>query len=252
MTQTAAGRRPAPAPLRPRLARLARLVRAALLTAAAPAAAAAQDVGYTPEASPFRDVPYRQELTTFGGYFLAGADPAGVAPQSGPMVGARYEIRIGGPAQFYARTAVAFTERDVVNPRLAPGARALGSESVTLGLADVGISLNLTGQRSWRGIVPVVAGGAGIATDFASPDIGGFRLGTPFAITLGAGVRWTSGGNWQVRADVTDYLYQVKYPPLYFQAPASNVDPVLPATAKQNVWKHNAALTLGVSYLFFR
>lgn len=222
------------------------------LLAAAAAPAAAQDVGYTPEASPFRDLPYRQELTFFGGYFLAARDPAGVAPTSGPMAGARYEIRIGGPAQFYARTAVAMSERDVVNPRLAPGARELGSESVTLGLADVGISLNLTGQRSWRGIVPVVSGGAGIATDFASPDVGGFRLGTPFAITLGAGVRWTSGGNWQVRADVTDYLYQVKYPPLYFQAPAPNVDPVLPPNSKQSVWKHNAALTLGVSYLFFR
>ena len=229
-----------------------RALRAALLLVAVAAPAAAQDVGHTPEASPFRDLPYRQELTVFGGYFLAAEDPAGVAPKSGPMTGARYEIRIGGPAQFYARAAVALSERDVVNPRLAPGARELGSESVTLGLADVGISLNLTGQRSWRGIVPVVSGGAGIATDFASPDVGGFRLGTPFAITLGAGVRWTSGGNWQVRADVTDYLYQVKYPPLYFQAPAPNVDPVLPPTSKQSVWKHNAALTLGVSYLFFR
>lgn len=230
-----------------------RALRAVLvLLAAAAAPAAAQDVGHLPEDSPFRDLPYRQELTFFGGYFLAGGDPAGVAPKSAPMFGARYEIRIGGPAQFYARTAMALSERDVVNPRLAPGARELGTESVTLGLADVGISLNLTGQRSWHGMVPVVSGGAGIATDFASPDVGGFRLGTPFAITLGAGVRWTSGGNWQVRADVTDYLYQVKYPPLYFQAPAQNVEPVLPPNSKQNVWKHNAALTLGVSYLFFR
>lgn len=235
---------------RSRAARAA--ARAAFLLLACAATAGAQDVGYTPETSPFRDLPYRQEVSVFGGYFVAGRDPAGVAPQSGPMAGARYEVRIGGPAQFYARTAVAFTERNVVNPRLGPGARALGTESVTLALADVGISLNLTGQRSWRGIVPVIAGGAGVATDFASPDVGGYRLGTPFAITLGAGVRWTSGGRWQARADVTDYLYQVRYPPLYFQAPASGVDPVLPATARQNVWKHNAALTLGVSYLFFR
>ena len=242
-------RRPATAPPRPIRACL---VRAALLLVGAATPATAQDIGYTPEASPFRDLPYRQELTVFGGYYLAGRDPAGVAPQSGPMVGARYEIRIGGPAQFYARTAVAFTERDVLNPRLAEGARELGSESVTLGLADVGVSLNLTGQRSWRGIVPILSGGAGIVTDFASPDVGGFRLGTPFAITLGAGVRWTSGGNWQARADVTDYLYQVRYPPLYFQAPASGVAPVLPPTAKQSNWKHNAALTVGVSYLFFR
>ena len=250
MTDLAFRRRPAPA-LPRRAARVARLSAALLLTAVA-APGAAQDVGFLPEESPYRDLPYRQELTFFGGWFAAGGDPAGVAPRSGPMAGARYEIRLGGPAQFYARTAVARSERLVVNPRLGPEARELGEEAVTLGLADVGISVNLTGQRSWRGLVPVVAGGAGIATDFADRDIGGFRLGTPFALTVGAGVRWTSGGNWQARVDLTDYLYQVKYPPLYFQAPAAGVDPVLDPTAKQSVWKHNAALTVGVSYLFFR
>ena len=229
-----------------------RALRAALLLAAAAAPAGAQDVGHTPEESPFRDLPYRQELTFFGGYFLPARDPAGVAPRSGPMAGARYEIRIGGPAQFYARTAVALSERNVVNPRLAPGARELGTESVTLGLADVGISLNLTGQRSWRGIVPVVSGGAGIATDFASPDIGGFRLGTPFALTFGGGVRWVSGGNLQLRVDVTDHMYQVKYPSTYYLTPTAGEDPVRGRAEKQNVWKHNAALTVGASYLFFR
>lgn len=224
----------------------------ALLLLAASSPVLAQEVGHLPSESPYRDIAYKQELTPFAGYYFAGSDPAGVAPRSGPMFGARYEIRIGGPAQFMARVGHVWSERRVIDPQLPVGSRDVGTSSTSLYLADVGISLNLTGQRSWRGIVPVVSGGAGIATDFASPDVGGFRLGTPFAITLGAGVRWTSGGNWQVRADVADYLYQVKYPPLYFQAPAPNVDPVLPPNSKQNVWKHNAALTLGVSYLFFR
>ena len=55
-------------------------------------------VGYPPAESPFRDLPFRQEATIVAGYFAAGKDPVGVAPQSGPLVGVRYEARIGGPA----------------------------------------------------------------------------------------------------------------------------------------------------------
>jgi 2,3-bisphosphoglycerate-independent phosphoglycerate mutase len=58
---------------------------------------------------------YRQELTGFTGYYAAAEDPVGVAPRSGPMLGVRYEIRLGGPAQFYARAAVVnFANGDMV------------------------------------------------------------------------------------------------------------------------------------------
>ena len=225
---------------------------AVALPVALPAAAGAQDVGHRPEESPYRDIPFRQEATVFGGWYSAGKDPAGVAPRSGPMAGVRYEIRIGGPAQFYARAGLVRSERTILDPVNPPATRVIGEPKVDLVMADVGLSMNLTGQKSWHGFVPVVSGGLGVVSDLDEADVGGFRLGTPFAVSLGAGLRWLSGGNLQLRADVTDHLYQVKYPDSYFVAPSATPEPVLAPTDKQNVWKHNIALTLGASYLFFR
>jgi len=223
----------------------------AALLIATPLPALAQ-VGHLPAQSPFQDLDYRQELSLYTGWLSAGEDPAGVAPRSGPMAGVRYEIRIGGPAQFYARAGLVRSERTILDPVNPPATRMIGEPKVDLVMADVGLSMNLTGQKSWHGFVPVVSGGLGVVSDLDEADVGGFRLGTPFAVSLGAGLRWLSGGNLQLRADVTDHLYQVKYPDSYFVAPSATPEPVLAPTDKQNVWKHNIALTLGASYLFFR
>ena len=238
-------------PARPTGARRAALA-ALPLALALPAALAAQDVGYTPEASPYRELVFRQEATVFGGWYAAGEDRVGVAPRSGPIAGLRYEVRIGGPASFYARTGLVRSERTVINPLNPAATRTVGDVSVNLLLADVGLSMNLTGQKSWHGLVPVLAGGLGIASDFEDADVGNYRFGTPFAVSVGAGVRWVPGGNLQLRVDLTDHLYQVKYTASYYSAPKGGGDPVLAPSEKQNAWKHNASLTVGGSYLFFR
>jgi hypothetical protein len=229
-----------------------------LLTAAASgvllaASTAGAQVGYPPERSPYRDVEYRQELTLLSGYYAASTDPAGVAPQSGPMLGARYDVRIGGPASLTARVARVFSERNVINPALAPGARLVSRDAWPLYLSDVGITLALTGQKSLHHLVPVLSAGAGIASDFKKADIGGFRVGTAFALNFGGGVRWVPGGSFQLRADVTDHLYQISYPGVYFLETAAGAnDAVLGDSQSRSVWKHNAAITVGASYLFFR
>jgi hypothetical protein len=231
------------------------LAGAAFVAAAAPSRA---QVGYDPPASPFRDLEYRQELTVFGGYFNAGTDVAGVAPQSGPAVGLRYELRIGGPVQLMVRATRVDSERQLVDAGVAAPARNFAVRSQPLYVADVGLSLNLTGQRTYRGFIPVVNGGFGIASDFegdadqqSDTTRRGYKFGTPFAFSFGGGLRWTRGGRFQLRADVADYLYQIKYPASFYAAP-TGVTPVLDPDVKQNQWKHNVALTLGGSYLFFR
>ncbi|HEX5580987.1 MAG TPA: hypothetical protein VFX39_05365 [Gemmatimonadaceae bacterium] len=222
----------------------------ALATGAAPARA--QDVGHTPENSPYRDIPWRHQLTAFTGYYAASKDPAGVAPRSGPLGGVRYDVRVGGPAQFYARLTGVSSERMVLDPRAPVGERELGTKSLGLFLADVGLALNLTGQKSWNSLVPVLSGGVGVVTDFDNEDIGSYKLGTPFALSLGTGVRWVPGGRFQLRVDITDHLFQIRYPSTYFQSSATPPTPLLEQTQKDNVWKHNAALTIGASYLLGR
>ena len=228
-----------------------RFLLSALLSFVVPALASAQ-VGYTPERSPFRDLEYRQEISLIGGYYRASSDPAGVAPRSGPMIGARYEVRVGGPAQFMARVARVSSEHQLLNPASSTN-RDGGIEPQPLYLADIGLSLNLSGQKSWHNTVPVLLAGIGLASTLGSKaDSGGYRFGTGFAFSFGAGVRWVPGGQFELRADISDHLYRISYPDSYYLAPVGGGLPVLPLKQPRALYRHNAALTVGASYLFFR
>ncbi len=221
-----------------------------LIASAVVASPAGGQVGYPPTESPFRDLEFRQEFTLYSGYFAAGKDPVGIAPQSGPMLGARYELRIGGPAQLSIRFARVWSDRTVLDPGQPPGSKVVGTRDVGLYLADAGFTFNLTGQKSWRGLVPVASAGGGVASDFhGSRDVGGFRIGTPFAISLGGGVRWTPTGPYQLRLDVLNYWYQISYPNSYFDGTTTN-PPI--RDGSQSVWTRSLAITLGASYQFFR
>ncbi len=224
----------------------------AFLVTAVPAAAQV-DVGYPSPRSPFRDLEYRQEATLFGGYFVSGKDAAGVAPQSGPLAGIRYEVVVGGPAQFVARAARVMSERVALDPTQPQTTRNLGVHSAPLYLVDAGISLNLTGQRSFRGIVPVLYGGLGVASDAGKKvDTDPYRLGTTFALSFAGGLRFVPGGSrFQVRADVGTYMYQIKYPSAYY-LPSPDNTAVLDDSQARNFWKSNPTFTIGVSYLLFR
>jgi hypothetical protein len=208
-------------------------------------------VGHEPAQSPFVDLRYRSSLTPFAGYFSAADDPAGVAPQSAPLFGVRYDIYLGGPASFTARVASATTERTVIDPARPASRRVLGVEQRPLTLADVGFSFALTGQKSWHGLVPLINTGVGLATNFSGADPGGFNLGTRFALTYGAGLRIIPSGRLAFRVDAGRYAYQIRYPDRYFQ-PAIDSTQVLPTARSKSKWLNNAAVTLGASYQFFR
>lgn len=226
-----------------------RLTLAVALLAAASSVSA--QVGHEPSRSPYLDLEFRQELTAYTGYFIAARDPAGVAPRSGPVLGARYEVRVGGPASFTARFARVFSERAVANPTQ-PRPTRYTVVPWPLYLTDASLSLNLTGQKSIQHFVPILNMGFGLASDFKpQPDVGGYRFGTTFAFSFGGGMRWTPGGPFQVRADIADYLYQIQYPTSYYLR-ASDSTRVLPQSQARSVWKHNATITVGASYLFFR
>jgi hypothetical protein len=217
---------------------------------AAPTLARAQ-VGYLPDKSPYKDLVYKQEFTAFTGWYVASKDPAGVAPQSGPAIGLRYEVRVGGPAEFTVRLTKVASKRTILDPSQPANLRNLGTKDWPLYVSDLSLSLNLSGQKSLRSLVPVLNAGIGIAKDFKGADPGGFRVGTQFAFSFGAGVRWVPGGHWQMRADLGDFLYQISYPDSY-RVLASDNTSVIGDNVASGVWKHNAMLTVGVSYLFYK
>lgn len=215
-------------------------------------AGAQVDVGYPPPKSPYADLEFKQEVTAFAGYFLAAKDPAGVAARSGPMGGIRYEVMVGGPAQFVVRVARVNSERRVIDPAQPAATRDLGVQSWPIYLADLGLSLNLTGQRSFRGIVPVIYTGVGVVSDLDKKvEEDPFNLGTTFAFSLAGGLRIVPGGRFQLRADAGTYIYQIRYPTAYYALTSDNTS-VLDAKQAKNFWKRNFGLTVGASYLLFR
>jgi len=221
----------------------------ALMLVAAPAAA---QVGHIPAESPYRDLPWKQALTVFGGGFDTGRDPAGVGPQPGFLVGARYDVRIGGPISLVTRVATGPTSRRVLDPTKPAASRYIGDESSELLVGDLGLDWNLTGQKSFHRLVPIISGGVGIVSDFHGiPDAGGYRFGTRFMFTWGAGVRYHTEGRWEPRFDFTDYVWQLQYPPSY-STTASDGSPGIVSSSKKGLWMGNHLYSFGLSYKLFR
>ena len=214
------------------------------------ASPALAQVGHDPEESPYRDLEYRQELTPFGGYASARRDPAGVAPQSAPIAGLRYEVYLAGPVSFTTDLSAMFSERTVLDPTKPRAQRVVGTETAPVYGANVGIALGLTGRKTWHRIAPQVRAGIGVVHSQAADDTTGYKFGTPFAISVGGGLKFVSTGRLQVRADVGTRLFKQKYPDAYYRTTSDN-SAVLVDTPR-SVWTRHSLLTVGVSLLFDR
>lgn len=222
----------------------------AALLLALPAAA---QVGHEPASSPFTDLEHSQELTLLGGYVKAGHDAAGVAPQSAPKVGVRYEISLTGPLAISSELAATFAKRNVIDPSKPLAERVPRTEDATVYSADLALAMNLTGRKSWHHLVPQVRGGIGILRSAAKDDSSGFHVGTPFAFVIGGGVKLVPGSHSriQLRADVTDRIFKLSYPDSYYRLASDNTA-VLDQSTSKSFYTHHAAFTVGVSYLFGR
>ena len=214
------------------------------------ATTARAQVGHLPENSPYRDLETRQEFTFFGGRYTTGKDPIGVAPLDGPMYGIRYQIHVGGPAFLMARWSHINSSRFAIDPTKNGAARQLGKHDVSINLYDIDLALNLTGEKSFHHIVPVINFGAGVASCGCSVKGDSYTFGTPFAFTFGGGLRYAPGGRLQLTVDWNDYLYQIKYPADYYIIPVGGT--AAATNEARSFWKNNKALTFGASLLFFR
>jgi hypothetical protein len=215
-------------------------------------------VGYEPRKSPFHDLQTTQEISFFSGYYRAKKDPARVAPQSGAYAGVHYQWRTSGPANITATIGRVASQRQVLDPEkngvcngdTTRACKLVGTFRWPLYTFDAGLALALTGSRSFFRLVPEVKAGLGVASDFHSKqDVGDFEFGTRFALTWGAGIRWVPGGQFQLRADLNNHLYSVKYPQPYYD-PAPDGTVIFTRRQSTTAWLNNPSFTLGVSYLF--
>ena len=111
--------------------------------------------------------------------------------------------------------------------------------------------MSLTGPRSWHHLQPLVNLGVGvISAPGDKPDISGYKFGTQFSFSYGFGVRYATGRNSELRFDLNQYWWQLKYPPLYR---STQGDPVaIRATGSLDSYTANTALTIAWSLRIFR
>jgi hypothetical protein len=213
----------------------------------------AQVIGYEPAKSPYRDVDTPNAFSIFGGYLHAAQDPAGVAPESAPVVGLREQIHIGGPAMVIIRLTHSFSDRIEINPTLPASNRVVGTVPAGLTFLDANMGFNVFGERAWHNLQPEVNIGVGLVSDLGTPpDVGGYQFGTKFDVTFGGGVRWIPPGtkfSFHLNADA--YIYQLKYPASYHTV-AIDGSQVIPSNKPLNDYRTNGMFVFGISYALFR
>jgi hypothetical protein len=210
----------------------------------------AQQVGFPPAQSPYRDLEYKEELTPYGGWANASTDAARVVPQSASIFGLRYQIHIAGPVAFDADVSRMGASRNVIDPTQIASKRILGTTDAAVYGVNVGVALALTGRKSWHFMVPEVRGGVGVVSSEAKDDVSGYTFGTPFAFTFGGGLKFVSRGRFQMRADATERLYKQKYPDSFYRTTLDGTS--LLTTQSRTFWSNQTLLTVGASLLFDR
>jgi hypothetical protein len=226
-----------------------RLLCTLLLAAALPLRA--QVVGHMPTESPFTDAVGRHIWSGYIGYLSSVNDPAGVGPKGSVLAAVTYDYDF--PSAFYLTTRVGVAptaERAVLDPLFAGPQRNVGTRDEPLLLMDFGLGASLTGEKAWRGISPRVVGSIGYlgALD-ASYDIGQYRLGSKFTMSMGLNIRGVTGKRWEWRADLTSSFFRMNYPGLYRGSSATAGDPII-SGGPANPWAGQTFLAIGISRVF--
>ena len=225
----------------------------AAVTAAAPGAATAQ-VGHAPESSPYRELNTKYQISATAGYSWGGGGKVGVGPGHGTVYGGRADIHLAGPGAIQLGVNVGSLDRVMIDPTAAPDARILGTVKQSVVMADVGLNLVLTGEKTWHGFAPYFGASAGIAIGGSVPEdsLSGYEFKTKFLVGPQIGFRWQIFDRLSARVDARDVIWRLSYPDRFFEAPEDYPDqPVLdPQFNKNTQWTHNPMLLFSLGYSF--
>ncbi len=227
----------------------AALLFATAFTLLAPVASA--QVGHMPDRSPYKDQKPGQTFSVMAGRISPREDPAGVHPRSGVAVGVRYDVGIGGPSSLFVRYFTLPGNRQLILPGETGDDRYGRETDATIHVADMGLDIALTGNKSWHSLIPSVTAGIGMANDFASVDSGGYKFGSKFSVAYGAALRIMPGGRLSYRLEATNYYWRYEYPDAYFVT-SEDQGAIIANARNRGAWRFNWNLAAGVSWRIFK
>ncbi len=220
-----------------------------------PTAARAQ-VGFDPSHSPFRDISTHQQLGFVVGRFSGARGSAGVGAQAGNSFGVRFRNRLSGPLELTINGTYVSTQRLFLDPTRPDSTRNRGNVDFSFISADIGLSLSLTGQKTWHGLAPWIGLGLGIvAPTSPKADPGGFKASAGFTIVPQIGTRLFLSQKLALQFELRDNTIRYEYPLAYFSPrdPTSGAalpPAILPISKRDKELTHNFTLSAGVSYHF--
>jgi hypothetical protein len=206
--------------------RLTRIVLPALAILAA-GAAQAQTVP-----SPFRYVETRNALEVTGGYLFLNPDlelsdttSAEFGPRSAPSAMLRYQRRFGGPLSGMIGVGFSPSERKVISA--AEGQDSAFVQALETGetvsapilMAEAGLRLHLTGDRTFRGMAPYLSAMGGLVSEVggtgeeeALPERERFDFGPAIALGAGAGLDVFLTRRASLQTELTYRLWRMSVP----------------------------------------
>jgi hypothetical protein len=214
-------------------------------------------VGHFPDASPYRDIPGDRYLQVFGGQVMGNGGPLLLAPQDGPMVGARIDFRGKSTLGLSLGGWYMMTERFIVDADKPPATRVSGPIDHRIFGGELTIQFNLTGGKAWRGFAPYTGLGLGAAFGDKTPaaDTSGYAFGTKLFFAPMVGTRVMIGSRAFLKLEGRAFFWNIRYPQSYFDEPAQapgtpeNPNAVNP-TGRRGQYTPAPALLVGLGVKF--
>ncbi len=203
------------------------------------------------------DTPYRfhdqkQSAGLFVGYISTDKGSVGLGPESGMAFGGRYHIQLSGPFYIEGEALYFPTTRAVLDTAVVDSQfRQIGEADIAVAMVQASLRFQITGQRTWNGMLPFVLLGAGLMVEAqgdaeaeeAIPAEARFDFGTTFAGQIGAGIEFFPVNRVGIRIDARNMLWQLKTPePLQLR----DIGRTLPSEE----WTNNITASVGVSIHF--
>lgn len=201
--------------------------------------------------SPYRFIDPGQQANAYVGWIATDAGARDLGPESALTYGLRYGIRVTGPFSVELAAGVLPTTRSVQDTAIAGADTTIVDTGIdadiTLGIATADLRFDITGPRTWHGLMPFALLGVGgafvlseddAADEIVEPDVR-YNFGTRLMGDLGVGVEWFPVERLTLRLDARNQLWQIDAPRALrtLDTPSSE-------------WVQNFLLSAGVSFRF--
>ncbi len=172
--------------------------------------------------SPYTFVEHGQAYAIFGGKSDLNPGQLGLGPRDATTFGVRFAVAFGGALNLDADAMSFMSTREVLDVSRPEDDRSIGRTDFNVFLINLGLRLNLTGQRAWHGLQPFVLFGGGLGftvgafhdleltTDMPTDEW--YEFGNRFTGTFGAGTSFHISDKISLRLDGVMNLWKIETP----------------------------------------